>query len=107
MKTLKIAAAVVAVIVIGIAVAVMTFDVGQYKGTIEAQAKAATGRNVSIGDIEMGLSLSPTIVLTDVKVANAAWGSRPEMVILPRIEVHTKLVPLLFGTVNLTDITAE
>src|SRR5688572_24683683 len=107
MKALKIAAAVVAVVIIGIVIVLMTFNVDQYKGTIEAQAKAATGREVTIGDIDLAVSLTPAIVLTDVKVANASWGSRPEMVILPRLEVHTQLIPLLFGTINLTEIAAE
>lgn len=107
MKALKIAATIAAVLVVGIVIMLMTFNVDQYKGTIESQAKAATGRNVTIGDIDLAVSLAPAIVLTDVKVANAAWGSRPEMVILPRIEVHTQLVPLLFGTVNLTEISAQ
>lgn len=107
MKALKIIAALVAVLIIGVLLVLATFDVDQYKGQIEAQARAATGRDVTIGDIDLSVSLTPAIVLTDVKVANAAWGSRPEMVILPRIEVHTELVPLLFGTINLTTITAE
>jgi uncharacterized protein involved in outer membrane biogenesis len=107
MKALKIVAALVAVLIVGGLIVLATFDVDQYKGQIEAQAKAATGREVTIGDIDLSVSLTPAIVLTDVKVANAAWGSRPEMVILPRIEVHTELIPLLLGTINLTTITAE
>ncbi|MGE4063362.1 MAG: AsmA family protein [Rhodospirillaceae bacterium] len=107
MKALKIAAAVVAVLAVGVVILLMTVNVDQYKGTIEAQAKAATGREVTIGDIDLSVGLAPAIVLTDVKVANAAWGSRPEMMILPRLEVHTQLIPLLFGTINLTEINAE
>ncbi|MCA0201074.1 MAG: AsmA family protein [Proteobacteria bacterium] len=107
MKILKIAAVVVAVIVVGVVAVLMTFNVDQYKGMIEEQAKVATGRNVTIGDIDLAVSLTPAIVLTDVKLANAPWGSRPEMVILPRVEVHTQLIPLLFGTINLTELTAE
>lgn len=106
MKALKIAAAVVAVVIAGIVIVLTTVDVSRYKGTIEAQAKAATGRDVTIGDIDLAVSLAPAIVLTDVKVANAAWGSRPDMAVLPRLEVHTQLIPLLFGTINLTEITA-
>lgn len=104
MKILKIAVAAVVVIVAGIFIVLATVDVSQYKGMIESQAKAATGRDVSIGDIDLAVSLSPAIVLTDVKMANAAWGSRPEMLVLPRVEVHTQLVPLLFGNINLTEI---
>ncbi len=107
MKILKIAAVVLIVIVVGIAAVLMTFNVDEYKGVIEEQAKAATGREVTIGDIDLAVSLTPAIVLKDVTLANAAWGSRPQMVILPRVEVHTQLIPLLFGAVNLTGITAE
>ncbi|MCC6913038.1 MAG: AsmA family protein [Rhodospirillaceae bacterium] len=107
MKILKIAAVVVVVVILGIVGVLMTFDVDRYKGVIEEQAKAATGRNVTIGDIDLAVSLAPAIVLKDVKLANAPWGSRPEMVVLPRVEVHTQLIPLLFGTINLTEIAAE
>lgn len=106
-KVLKIVAAVVVLAVIGIFAFLATFNVDQYKGLIEDQAKAATGREVTIGDIDLAVSLAPAIVLTDVKLANASWGSRPEMVVLPRLEVHTQLVPLLFGNINLTSIAAE
>lgn len=106
MKILKVAAMVFALAVAGIAAFLLTFDVDQYKGTIEEQAKEATGRQVTIGDIDLAISLTPAIVLSDVKVANAEWGSRPEMAVLPRIEVHTQLIPLLLGTINLTGITA-
>ncbi len=107
MRLLKIAAVVLAVAVAGIVIVLMTFDVAQYKGAIEEQAKAATGRDVTIGDIDLAVSLSPAIVLTDVRVANASWGSRPEMVYLPRVEVHTQLIPLLFGTIAFSEITAD
>ncbi len=107
MKIVKIVGAIVVVLVLGIAVFILTFDVGKYKDVIESQAKAATGRDVSIGTVSMGLSLNPAIILTDVKVANAPWGSRPQMVILKRVEAHTQLIPLIGGKVNITSLTAE
>ena len=104
MKILKIATGVVTLLIIGVVVVLMTVDVSSYKGIIQEQAKAATGRNVTIGDIKLALSLSPAFVVSDVKVANAPWGSRPDMLTLKRLEAHTQLIPLLFGTINISGL---
>ncbi|MBY0510903.1 MAG: AsmA family protein [Rhodospirillaceae bacterium] len=104
MKALKIIAGIVIVLIVGVVIVLLTVDVGKYKGVIQDQAKAVTGREVTIGDIKLALSLSPAIVVTDVKVANAPWGSRPEMLTLQRLEASTQLIPLLFGTVNISNL---
>ncbi len=104
MKIVKIAAGVLAVLILGVVVVLLTFDVSKYKGLIQDQAKAANGREVTIGDIKLSLSLSPAIVVSDVKVANAPWGSRPEMLTLKKLEASTQLIPLLFGTVNISGL---
>ena len=44
MKFVKIAAGVIVAIILVIVVVLMTVDVSQYKGVIQDQAKAATGR---------------------------------------------------------------
>ncbi len=107
MKALKIVAAIVAVIVIGFVAFILTFDIGKYKGLIEQQAKAATGRDVTIGTIKMGFSLTPNIVLTDVSMANAPGGSRPQMLIVKTISAQAELMPLLSNQVNITKITMD
>ena len=65
MKIAKIVAGiVVAVLVVVLVIFLATFDIGKYKGTIQDQAKAATGRNVQIGDIKMSFSLTPAVTLS-------------------------------------------
>ncbi len=105
MKIAKIAAGIVVALIAVVVVVLLTVDVSSYKGVIQDQAKAATGRNVTIGDIKLGLSLSPAIVVSDVKVQNAPWGSRPDMLTLQRLEAHTQLIPLLFGKINISGLT--
>ena len=100
MKIAKIAAGVLVALIAVVVVVLLTVDVGKYKGVIQDQAKAATGRNVTIGDIKLAVGLTPAIVVTDVRVANAPWGSRPDMLTLKRLEAHTELFPLLFGHIN-------
>jgi uncharacterized protein involved in outer membrane biogenesis len=107
MKLAKIAGLIVAVLVVVFIIFIATFDIGKYKSVIQDQAKAATGREVVIGDIRMSASLSPSVTLSDVTVANTSWGTRPQMVILKSAVAHLELIPLISGKVNIASITAE
>src|SRR5579871_5857813 len=106
-KALKIAAAVVVVLVIGLVIFLATFDIGKYKGLIEEQAKAATGRDVTIGAVHMGLSLRPTVLVEDVTLANAPWGSQPQMATVKKLEAHAELLPLLTGRISIGKISVS
>ncbi|MDE0537431.1 MAG: AsmA family protein [Rhodospirillales bacterium] len=102
---LGLAAVVVAVAVTAAAI-IMTTDTRQIAGIISERVKAATGRELVIaGDMEMRLSLVPTLSATDVRFGNASWGSRPDMVRLDRVEVGLALVPLLNGNIRLSQLT--
>ena len=102
---LGLAAVFVAVVVTAAAI-IMTTDSRQIARVISERVKAATGRELVIaGDIEMKLSLVPTLSATDVRFGNASWGSRPDMVRLDGVEVGLKLVPLLSGDIRLSALT--
>jgi uncharacterized protein involved in outer membrane biogenesis len=80
-----------------------TLDVNQYKGLIEEQAAAATGRTLTIeGDMDLSVSLSPAIVINGVRFQNAEWGSRPDMAVIERVEASIPLIPALFGNISVT-----
>ncbi len=92
---------VVAVVVAGYVV-LSTMDFEDLRETIQAEAKEATGRDLTIaGPIDLEVSLTPAIAIEDVSFANADWGSRPEMVKLNRLEVEVALMPLLSGDVEI------
>ncbi|MBT5659425.1 MAG: AsmA family protein, partial [Rhodospirillaceae bacterium] len=78
-----------------------SIDFGQYRGLIEEQAKAATGRDLKIaGQFELDLlTLEPALTVDDVTLANAPWGSRPEMLSIKSLELEVALIPLLSGNV--------
>ena len=98
--------AVVVAAVVTAAAIIMTTDTQQIAGFISERVKAATGRELVIaGDIEMKLSLVPTLSATDVRFGNASWGSRPDMVRLDGVEVGLALVPLLSGDIRLSALT--
>jgi uncharacterized protein involved in outer membrane biogenesis len=88
----------------GIAVAVI--DPNDYKQQIAAAVQTATGRELTLGGtLRIGLSLWPTIEISDVKLANLPGGSRPDMVRVEKIEARLLLSELLFHRVEITRLT--
>ncbi|WP_170985097.1 AsmA family protein [Roseomonas sp. AR75] len=72
-----------------------------------AAVEQATGRNFSVGDVELGLSLRPTVILRDVALANVEGGSRPQMLTADRVEVQAALLPLLSRRVEIARIELD
>lgn len=101
LKKILIGLAVLAVaVVVAIVAILLSVDYNQYKSVATAEVEAATGRKFEIaGDLSLSLRLSPRIVLNDVTLANADWGTRPEMLKIKRLEVEVELLPLLSGEV--------
>ena len=92
------------VIVAAIAV-LLTVDVNNYREDIAAGFKNYTGRDLSIGgEIDLSLSFNPAVVVEDVTVANAGWGSRPEMVTIRRAEAEVELIPLIMGDIRVNSL---
>ncbi len=90
----------VAVVVGGIFF-IKSLDFNDYKDVLAEQVKEFTGRDLTIaGDLNVEISLNPSIAVEGVSFANAAWGSRPEMVKLGRLATEVELIPLLFGDVR-------
>jgi uncharacterized protein involved in outer membrane biogenesis len=104
MKGLKFLAIALVVVValLGIGVAVVhTVDFDHYKPVIEKQVSEATGREFHIaGDSDLKLSLMPSLVLRDVSLANAPWGSQAHMLRVGQAELRLALLPLLQGRIE-------
>lgn len=103
MKTVfKVAVVLVVAVVVGAIVVLHSIDFDQYRGLIAEEVEAATGRKLVIqGHIQPDiLSLTPSLVVNDVALANASWGTRPEMVTLERLEAEVALIPLFSGDVE-------
>ncbi|MBM3629383.1 MAG: AsmA family protein [Alphaproteobacteria bacterium] len=98
-KLVRIAAAVVVLLVAGIAALfafVASLDLDSYKPQIAAQVKAATGRDLEIrGRIAPRLGLSPSVSVEGVSLSNASWGDKRPMAAVERFEAKLQLVPLV------------
>ncbi len=92
-------------LVVAVVAVLLSTDFNQYRGLIAEQAKAATGRDLVIaGNLDLNISLSPSLSVEGVSFANAAWGTRPEMVKLDRVEAEVQLLPLIKGEIRVNRV---
>lgn len=87
----------------------LTFvDLNRFRAEIESAAGAAIGRPVTLGgDIRIGYSLRPTVVLRDLHLGNESWASDRDMLTAERGLVRVSLLPLLVGSVEVVGIDIE
>jgi uncharacterized protein involved in outer membrane biogenesis len=85
-----------------------TRDYSRYKGLIEQTIRDRTGRQFVIGGrIDLTFSLVPELMVTDVMLENASWGSQPQMLKIARVQASVKLLPLLLGNVQVRGFTLK
>jgi uncharacterized protein involved in outer membrane biogenesis len=98
--------AVIVALVVTAFIFLASYDFNKFKPQISDLAKQHTGRELTLGgDIELAISLVPTLVVNDVAFENASWGSRPQMAQVKRAEVQIAVLPLLRGTVHVNRLT--
>jgi AsmA family protein len=103
---LGVAGGLVALLLIGVAIAIATVDPNRFVAPLAARIKASTGRNLTVkGPVDIKLSLEPSVVLPDVAFDNAPWSKTPQMLTAKRIEAQIALLPLLSRRFEVVQIT--
>jgi len=93
--------AILVVLLVGIVVVLKSMDFNAYRDQISEEVRKATGRQFSIdGDLDLALSLNPALAVNEVRLGNAPWGMRQDMVRIGRLEAQVALLPLLFGNIQ-------
>jgi len=89
-----------------LAVLVALWDWNWFKGPIERQVAARTGREFSIdGNLDVDLDWSaPTIRADALRFGNAPWSEQPVMAAADRVEFSIRLWPLLRRQVRIPDL---
>jgi len=85
------------VVAAALALALLTLDLRrELAPRLERMATAVLDRQVSVrGPVRLGLWLGgPSLIMEDVRLANAAWGTKPDMLKVGRVEVRARLFPL-------------
>jgi uncharacterized protein involved in outer membrane biogenesis len=92
----------VAVVVIGF---VILFDWNWLKGPLESQVSERLGRPFRIhGDVDVDLSLKPTITVEGAELGNAPWGSDQPMAKIGRVEAQVDVLKLIQGDIVLPEL---
>jgi uncharacterized protein involved in outer membrane biogenesis len=100
---LGISVGVIIAVIITAYIIASSYDFNKFKPQITELAKQYTGRDLTLGgDIELGISLFPTLVVNDVTFQNASWGTRPQMAQVKRLEVQIAVLPILRGDIQVS-----
>jgi uncharacterized protein involved in outer membrane biogenesis len=93
-------------IALALAVLIALWDWNWFKGPIERQVQARTGREFSIdGNLDVDLDWrSPTIRADALRFGNAAWSKQPVMAAADRVEFKIRMWPLLRRQVRIPDL---
>ena len=79
-----------------------TYDYNKLKPLVAQMIEDATGRELNLsGEINLDVGFSPALVVTDITLANATWGSQPQMVKIDELQAQVRLLPLLARVVEL------
>ena len=104
-KWVKIVGAIAVVLIAAVVAAtalVTQYDYNQLKPTIAKLVKDATGRDLSInGDLDLAVSLSPTLKVAGITLTNAPWGEKGDMVRLDSLAAKVDLLALLVGRIDI------
>ena len=104
MKILKIAGAVLGVLITLVVLFLWLIDFGRFKPEIEAAVTDATGREFRInGAFSVSVLPTPSALVEDVTLANAEWADEASMLEAGSLSVSLGLWSLLSGPVVVKD----
>lgn len=111
-RVLKWTAGIVAAVIIlslaAVYIILSRYDFNDLKPRITEAVLDATGRKLTIGgDIDLRISLTPSIVLEDIGFENAPWGTRPEMVKVKYLEIQVAIIPLISKQIKVQRFVAR
>ncbi|MBR6232121.1 MAG: AsmA family protein [Alphaproteobacteria bacterium] len=89
-------------LVIGLVVFLMTFDLNHYRSFVETLATNALGRPVKIQSLSTKLSLVPTINVVGVQILDD--NQNLPVLYIPKLEAIVELTPLIHGQVTVPKI---
>lgn len=103
-RILKMITAVIGVVVVAVVLYLLFADLSKYRPTIENAVAEATGREFRInGTLELDVLPSPSIVMEDVTLTNAEWGSDRLMLKIGHLSARVGLWSLLSGPVEVRE----
>lgn len=86
--------------IITIYIFLYNYDLKAVKPYLSDLVEDATGRKLIIGgNIHLRVSLAPRVIIEDIALENATWGSKENMIHASRIKLQVALIPLFFNKI--------
>jgi uncharacterized protein involved in outer membrane biogenesis len=104
-KSLAIALGVAAALVLVVLGAVLWIESESGERFIERRASAASGREITIGNLDLKFGFPPGVRVSDLRIANPPWAKSSHLVDTQFIDARVKLLPLFKGRVFFEDLT--
>ena len=102
---LKIFVALVVALLITVYAILRSQDFNDFKPLIAEQVERLTGRKLVIeGALDLRISFTPSLAVRGVRLANADWGSRPNMMSVEVLAARVALLPLLAGKIDVEQV---
>ncbi|MFI5001241.1 MAG: AsmA family protein, partial [Reyranellales bacterium] len=92
----------------GLFVWVSTRDLSRYQGRLAEQVRKVTGRELAARvPLAVRISREPALVAEGVTLANASWGSRPDLARVRKVTMYLDPFSLFLGEVKIGRILLE
>lgn len=106
-KALVVIGVIVLVLMVAVLIFAATFNVNQYHGSIQAELEKRLGRQVSLGDMHLGI-FPPRFQVHNVSIADdPSFQVQKPFVDAERLDVSVKLLPLLHKEVEVDSLTLQ
>jgi uncharacterized protein involved in outer membrane biogenesis len=96
-----------AVLVLGTGALVLLLLTLDLRPLVERHVSASLDRRVTIGALRIGWGSTLTVELQDLRIANAGWGSVPDMVRIPALSAEIDAWALLGGVLRFDKLDLE
>lgn len=98
---------IIVILVVAVAIFAATFDVNRYHGVIQSQLEEHLGRQVSLGNMSLGI-LPPRFRVQNLSIADDPNFSKTKpFVEAQELDVSVKLLPLLHKAVEIDTLSLE
>ena len=95
----------IVILIAAVYVYLNTYDYNKLKPLVARMVEEATGRKLSLsGEVNLEIGLIPTLVVTNIALANVSWGSQPQMIEIEKLQAQVRLLPLLQKDVEVKQI---
>src|SRR4051812_24710950 len=71
---------------------------------VERRASAASGREITLGRIDLRFGFPPGVRVTNLRIANPSWAKTTHLVDTELIDARVRLLPLFRGRIFFEDL---